>query len=154
MITLLALACAPAPAPRPPAPAAVVPLDREALKAALFAPSDHVKVVNFWATWCGPCKREMPILREWGRAHPEVELVFVDLDLPRLADTVVRPFVDQQDLWGFTHYVLDDPDPMKALPSVVPEWPDRVPVTLVVGPDGAVRRRYEVALEPGVLSVE
>ena len=40
------------------------------------------------------------------------------------------------------------------VPKLVPGWPDQVPVTLVVGPDGAIRRRYHQALAPGEPSLE
>jgi len=35
-------------------------------------------VVNLWATWCPPCRRELPALAAAQRAHPEVDIVFVN----------------------------------------------------------------------------
>lgn len=35
-------------------------------------------VINLWATWCPPCRREMPALKSAQQAHPEVEFVFVN----------------------------------------------------------------------------
>ena len=147
----LVLGCGTPPAT---APKGIRLADADALRAALFAPGERVRVVNFWATWCGPCEAEMPVLAAWGAAHPEAELVFVDLDLPRLLDSKVAPFVRSHGLEAFTHWQLDDKDPMVALPKIVPQWPDQVPVTLVVAPDGSTRRRYEHALKAGELSVD
>ena len=35
-------------------------------------------VVNFWATWCPPCRREMPVLLEASRQHPDVRFLWVN----------------------------------------------------------------------------
>ena len=46
-------------------------------------------VLNFWGTWCGPCKAEIPELNRFAREHPEVAVVGVAIDsgtLPVLAD--------------------------------------------------------------------
>ena len=43
----------------------------------------RVTVVDFWATWCGPCVRSMPDLDRFARAHPEVDVLTINLDDPK-----------------------------------------------------------------------
>jgi thiol-disulfide isomerase/thioredoxin len=37
-------------------------------------------VINFWATWCPPCVKEMPLLEQFARSHPDVVVVGVAVD--------------------------------------------------------------------------
>lgn len=40
--------------------------------------TDKPMVINLWATWCPPCRREMPVLRDAQRRHPDITFVFVN----------------------------------------------------------------------------
>lgn len=42
--------------------------------------SGKTVVVDFWATWCGPCRMVSPVLEKIAQDHPEIELVKVDID--------------------------------------------------------------------------
>jgi thiol-disulfide isomerase/thioredoxin len=41
-------------------------------------------LINFWATWCGPCLREIPMLKELQAARPDVQVVGIAIDKPEL----------------------------------------------------------------------
>ena len=48
--------------------------DEEVLK------SDKTVLVDFWATWCGPCKMQGPIIKEFAEKHPEYKVCKLDVD--------------------------------------------------------------------------
>lgn len=92
-----------------------------------------VVLINFWATWCEPCRQEMPSiqrLREKLSGKPFVVLA-VNVDEP---DARVRRFLSETRL-DLT--VLLDPNK-----TVTRGWSVRVmPTTFIVGPDGRIRYR-------------
>ena len=45
---------------------------------ALAQPTGRPRVINLWATWCPPCRREMPVLAEAARTRPDVTILFIN----------------------------------------------------------------------------
>jgi len=42
--------------------------------------SDKLTIVDFWAAWCGPCKNQIPILDEFAKLNPDVQVIKVNVD--------------------------------------------------------------------------
>ena len=61
-----------------PALPALVLSDFEGREVSLEKLRGQPTVINLWATWCGPCRREMPVLAEAQRTMPQVRFVFAD----------------------------------------------------------------------------
>jgi cytochrome c biogenesis protein CcmG/thiol:disulfide interchange protein DsbE len=57
----------------------------------------HPVWINFWATWCPPCQRETPVLRDTYETHKSEGLVLIGIDVQEPADTV-RPYVERYGL--------------------------------------------------------
>jgi len=102
-----------------------------------------VLVVNFWATWCPPCVKEMPALaRFYGEYSGKgVAFLSVSVDHPDLVDESVRPFVTAHAL-PFGIFVLDEPDPEKAGSGLKVDWGGAVPATFVFDRHGTLQRAW------------
>jgi len=66
----------------PAAARAALPL-REGGTFSLAAHQGQPVIMTFWASWCGPCQRELPALADWAKAHPEVAIVAINVDKER-----------------------------------------------------------------------
>lgn len=49
----------------------------------LAAERGHPVLLSFWASWCSPCRRELPALARWAPEHPDVKIVAVNVDRTR-----------------------------------------------------------------------
>jgi len=94
-----------------------------------------VILVNFWATWCGPCRREIPDLIELYRDLRSDGLVIVGIAVDQEGADVVEPFVKEQ---GINYPIVLDPD--QSTESHF-EAMYGLPTTYVVNPDGKIVRR-------------
>lgn len=106
-------------------------LDREGAKRSIRSWPGKSMIVNFWATWCAPCRDEMPSIEGLKRklAGRPFAVLAVNLDEP---ESRIRKFLAQVKV-NFT--VLLDPDR-----EVARAWQARVlPASFIIGPDGRVR---------------
>jgi len=88
-------------------------------------------VVNFWATWCAPCVKELPHFETLQENYPDsVEVILVSLDFPHQYETKLKPFIQKHQLKSKV-VVLDDPDMNSWIPKVDPQWDGAIPVTLI-----------------------
>ncbi|MCR4962172.1 MAG: TlpA family protein disulfide reductase [Lachnospiraceae bacterium] len=93
-----------------------------------------VVLVNFWATWCGPCVREMPAF-EWLYAEYSTDDVAIVAVNCMDAKSDVDSFVSEN---GYTFPVAYDVDG-----SIEDQYPtDGIPYTVVVGKDGYIKNIY------------
>jgi len=132
MIAALLVALAGA-AAGPARPARLVaPVSPAAYAATVVAPHrGRVLVVNFWATWCEPCRAELPSLaRVWKEAKGSFDVVLVSADSLRLKDSVVPAVLDGLSL-PFPCYIESSDDPQRFIDAVDPRWEGELPHTIV-----------------------
>jgi thiol-disulfide isomerase/thioredoxin len=114
--------------------------------------SDGILVVNFWATWCAPCVKELPLFEKLhSEAKPgvSVALVSMDLDIDPNPDKVYR-FVERKGLKSKV-LLLDEKDPNSWISSIDPEWSGALPATIVINQKTGKRKFVERSLHEGDL---
>jgi len=97
----------------------------------LHQEDDKVYVVNFWATWCKPCIKELPYFEQVKEQYnnKNVEVILVSLDDIKKLNNKVIPFVKEKKLQS-TVILLDDADYNSWIDKVSPEWSGAIPATL------------------------
>ncbi|HXZ38782.1 MAG TPA: TlpA disulfide reductase family protein, partial [Thermodesulfobacteriota bacterium] len=61
----------------------------------LFSFKGEVIIIEFWATWCGPCKEEIPVLSQLYKKYRDKGLVVIGVSLDRKEPQEVKKFLDQ-----------------------------------------------------------
>jgi len=151
-------------APEPPAASAAVPLavateaewiDLDRLQQRLQEEKEkgRVVVVNYWATWCEPCREEFPDLIELQRRYAGRGLVLlsISLDSPDVRETAVREFLAQQRP-VFPVFIKTSGDPDEFISAIDPDWSGALPATFVYDRSG--RRRHALIEKQTLASLE
>ncbi len=109
--------------------------------------SGKTVAVNFWATWCPPCREEMPDLDAYYRAHlPDGDFILVainDGEDPLMA----RAFMEQN---GFSFPALVDPTSSIAISQGI----NGLPTTLIIDPAGQIIYRHSGMITPDILDAQ
>lgn len=114
--------------------------------------SENIQVINFWATWCGPCIKELPYFEKLtAENHPNVKVTLVSMDLDLNPDPEkVYKFVSRKNLKSEV-VLLDQPDPDSWINKVEKEWNGSLPATIIINQKTGQRKFVGKALLEGEL---
>lgn len=110
--------------------------------------SEKLRLINFWATWCGPCITEFPdlvIIDRMYRGRP-FEFISVSADKrDRKADALKFLKVHQA---SNKNYIFNDDDVYKLIEAVDPDWQGALPFTMLIEPGGKIIYRKQDMIDP------
>jgi thiol-disulfide isomerase/thioredoxin len=107
--------------------------------------TDTVYIVNFWATWCKPCIKELPDFEKINREYrnKKVKVYLVSLDFPDKHDGLLIPFLEKHNIKSDVIH-LADTDANSWIDKVSPFWSGAIPATVIY--KGSSREFYEKQL--------
>ncbi|HMV15681.1 MAG TPA: TlpA family protein disulfide reductase [Chitinophagales bacterium] len=123
----------------------------EQLKKVYTHANDTTYIINFFATWCGPCMQEMPILNQFyeDNKNTSKKLIFVSLDnagyLKKLPTKLKKIGIKAP------VYLLNESSDFSWLPYIDKRWQGSIPATMVVNGNKNVKAFFETPLEKGQL---
>ena len=105
-----------------------------------------VTLVNFWATWCGPCRAEIPDLIKLQARYPDhLQIIGVSAD-----EGPVQVVEDFATAYGINYpIVMSTPELNRAFPGVM-----ALPTSFIIDPEGRVVQTHIGLINPGVLEQE
>lgn len=94
--------------------------------------NDTTYIVNFWATWCKPCIKELPYFEDFNSQHKnkKVKVVLVSLDFPKQVESNLVPFVQKKQLQSKVVVLLDGKY-NDWIDKVSPDWSGAIPATYI-----------------------
>lgn len=92
---------------------------------------ENIYVINFWATWCAPCIKELPYFEKLNAENKNVKVILVSLDSKKDLDKKLIPFIEKRKLKSKV-LLLADKDYNSWLSKVDADWSGAIPATLII----------------------
>lgn len=128
-------------------PVKLEPATTETLQAIRANKTDKLRLVNVWATWCGPCVAEFDELvgTNLRFRHRDFEMVTIAAQFPDEKEKVQK-FLEKHHA-SSKNYYFGDTDKYKMFEALDPEWKGGLPHTLLIAPGGEVIYRVTEELD-------
>ncbi|MEJ5963167.1 TlpA disulfide reductase family protein [Pedobacter immunditicola] len=94
---------------------------------------DTVFVVNFWATWCVPCVKELPNFEQLQKkfSNKPLKVLLVSLDFKSRLESDLKPFLNRMKIMSEV-FLMNDQDEQIFIQKIDKNWEGNLPATLVV----------------------
>jgi thiol-disulfide isomerase/thioredoxin len=130
----------------------VAPIDTNGLQSLVTKQREGPLLVNFWATFCEPCREEFPDLVKIDKDYRPQSLEFVTVSLDDVSDikTEVPKFLEAMKA-TMPAYLLDASDPEPAIRLMDPRWSGALPATFLYNEKGEIVFKHIGRVDPAEL---
>ncbi|MGE3465783.1 MAG: TlpA family protein disulfide reductase [Pyrinomonadaceae bacterium] len=134
-------------------PIKVTQIDIEGLRT-LIKPKGKPLLINFWATWCDPCREEFPDLVKIDNAYRgKIDFLTISLDDVEEIDRLVPKFLGEQKA-RMPAYLLRTTDESAAIALVAKDWSGNLPLTVLYHPNGDLAYSHGGKIKLDTMSAE
>ena len=118
------------------------------LKELLKNNTDKLRLINVWATWCGPCVTEFPEFITMNRMYRKRDFEFVSIsaDDPSKKDKALQ-YLKKQEA-STTNYIFSGDNKYKLIEAIDPNWQGALPYTILVEPGGKIVYSKQGPIDP------
>jgi len=110
-----------------------------------------VKVINFWATWCAPCVKEIPLFEKLNYDDKNIKVILVSMDYDLDPDPAkVKRFIERKKILAEV-VILAEENPNDWIEKIDKNWTGALPSTLVINPNSGKRKFIQGELKEGDL---
>lgn len=118
-----------------PGSSEVTVVNLKQLKEVIQNRKGKILVLNVWATWCIPCKEEIPDLIELQKKRKDVEVIGLSIDYDDEVESKVKPFVKREKI-SFKVLVNGEKSDEKLINFLSSNWNGAIPATFIYNTNG------------------
>ncbi|WGD56328.1 TlpA disulfide reductase family protein [Bradyrhizobium sp. CB1650] len=114
------------------------PFERGTWQHLVHAHAGRPTLVHFWGVTCGPCKVELPLLGQFAKDHPEIDVVTISADLVPNLPAAAQAMLDKAGLSSTENFIFSDGFVERLRFEIDPAWQGDIPRTMLLSRDGNI----------------
>lgn len=129
-------------------PVSISIIDSAGIKELVKNNTDKLRLINVWATWCGPCQTEFPDFVTMNRMYRNRDFEFISICLDDTARKAKALKFLQSRQAANTNYLFDIDKKYTLIEAIDPNWQGALPYTLIIEPGGKIVYSKQNIIDP------
>jgi peroxiredoxin len=129
-------------------PVTIETIDEAGIRDLLKNNTDKLRLINIWATWCGPCVSEFPDFVVINRMYRNRDFEFISISADEPAKKEKALAFLKKEHAANTNYIFNADDKYKLIEAVDPKWQGALPYTIIVEPGGKIVYAKQSTIDP------